>query len=187
MTSGAVLGIVVVLVVLAVGALVRVSSNLVSSKMTSAPTFPYQRETHLVSPAERSFLGVLEQAVGDQHRIMGKVRLADVIQVRFGMNKKDRQSAVNRIQSKHVDFVVCDAKDLAVKYVVELDDQSNDRATRQDRDEFVDKALQAAGVPIFHFSVKRSYAVAEVQKVLAAKQALSDHDARLSPLDDKQM
>jgi very-short-patch-repair endonuclease len=187
MTSGAVLGIVVVLVVLAVGALIRVSSNLVSSKMTPAPTFPYQRETHLVSPAERSFLGVLEQAVGDQYRVMGKVRLADVIKVRFGMNGKGRQSAFNRIQSKHVDFVVCTAKDLAVQYVVELDDKSHERATRQGRDEFVDQALQAAGVPIFHFSAKRSYAVMDVQKVLAAKEALPDHEAWPAPLDDKQM
>jgi len=177
MTSGAVLGIVVVLVVLAVGALIRVSSNLVSSKMTPAPTFPYQRETHLVSPAERSFLGVLEQAVGDQYPIMGKVRLAGVIKVRFGMNGKGRQSASNRIQSKHVDFVVCTAKDLAVQYVVELDDQSHDRASRQDRDEFVDHALQAAGVPIFHFTVKRSYAVAEVQKVLGAMESRAKQDA----------
>ena len=71
--------------------------------------------------------------------------------------------------------------------MVELDDKSHDRATRQGRDEFVDKALQAAGVPIFHFSVKRSYAVADVQKVLTAKQALPDHEARPAPLDDKQM
>jgi hypothetical protein len=173
MTSGAVLGIVVVLVVLAVGALIRVSLNLVSSKKTPAPTFPYQREAHLFSLAERSFLGVLEQAVGDQYRIMGKVRLADVIRVQFGMNRKDRQSAANRIQSKHVDFAVCHAKDLAVKYVVELDDQSHDRATRQDRDEFVDQALQAANIPIFHFSVKRSYAVAEVRQTLAADESKS--------------
>jgi hypothetical protein len=161
MTSGAVLGIVAVLVVLAVGALI-----LVSSKKTPAPTFPYQREAQLLSLAERSFLGVLEQAVGDQYRIMGKVRLADVIKVRFGMNGKGRQSAFNRIQSKHVDFVVCNAKDLAVQYVVELDDQSYDRAKRQDRDEFVDQALQAANVPIVHFSAKRSYAVADVRTVL---------------------
>jgi hypothetical protein len=98
---------------------------------------------------------------------MGKVRLADVIKVRSGMNETGWQSAFNRIQSKHLDFVVCNAKDLAVQYAVELDDQSHDRAKRQGRDEFVDKALQAAGVPIFHFSAKRSYAVAEVQKTLS--------------------
>jgi len=146
---------------------IAVLKGLLSSKEEQVITFPYQKESHVFSVAERSFLGVLEQAVGDQHRIMGKVRLADVITVRFGMNRKGRQSAVNRIQSKHVDFVVCHAKDLAVQYVVELDDQSHDRATRQDRDEFVDQALQAANVPIFHFSAKRSYAVADVRTVLA--------------------
>ena len=167
---------------------IAVVKGLLGSKRDAGSHLSHIRKClHLFSPAERSFLGVLEQALGDQHRVMGKVRLVDVIKVRSGMNGKGRQSAVNRIQSKHVDFVVCHAKDLAVQYVVELDDKSHDRATRQGRDEFVDQALQAAGVPIFHFSVKRSYAVAEVQKVLAAKRALPDHDARLSPLDDKQL
>ena len=58
------------------------------------------------------------------------------------------------------------ATDLAVQYVVEPDDRSHDRAKRQGRDEFADKA-QAAGVPIFHFSAKRSYAVTEVRQALS--------------------
>lgn len=103
------------------------------------------------------------------------------------MNGKGWQSAFNRIQSKHVDFVVCNTNDLAVQSVVELDDQSHDRAKRQGRDEFLDKALQAAGVPIHHFSAKRSYAVAEVQKVLAAKRALPEHETALAPIDDKEL
>ena len=144
--------------------------GLLASKEAPATTFHYQKEPHLFSPAERSFLGVLEQAVGDQSRVLGKVRLADVIKV-SGVNGKGWQSAFNRIQSKHVDFVVCDAKTLAVQSVVELDDQSHDRAKRQDRDTFADKALQAAGVPVFHFSAKRSYAVAEIRGVLAANEA----------------
>jgi very-short-patch-repair endonuclease len=154
-----------------------VVQRLLASRSGPASTFPYQKEWNLFSPAERSFLGVLEQAVGDQYRIMGKVRLADVIKVRFGMDRKDRQSAVNRIQSKHVDFMVCHANDLAVKYVVELDDQSHDRATRQERDAFVDQALQAAGVPVFHFSATRSYAVAEVRQVHGAAESIAMRDA----------
>ena len=152
---------------------IAVLKGLPASKEEQVTTFPYQQEATLFSPAERSFLGVLEQALGDQHRVMGKVRLADVITVRSGMNGKGWQSAFNRIQSKHLDFVVCNATDLSVRYVVELDDQSHDHAKRQARDEFVDKALQVANVPIFHFSAKRSYAVAEVQKVLAAEESIS--------------
>lgn len=158
----------VVGILLVVAVVIALVKGLLASKGLQASTFPYHKEPHLFSPAERSFLGVLEQAVGDQYRVMGKVRLADVIKV-SGVNGKGWQSAFNRIQGKHVDFVVCNATDLAVQSVVELNDQSHDRAKRQGRDEFVDKALQAAGVPIFHFSAKRSYAVAEVQSVLSTK------------------
>ena len=48
-----------------------------------------------------------------------------------------------------------------------FDDQSHVRSNRQDRDEFVDKALQAAGVPIYHFTAKRAYSVGEIQKTLS--------------------
>ncbi len=63
--------------------------------------------------------------------------------------------------------MACDPKDLSVQFVVELDDQSHVRSNRQDRDEFVDKALQAAGVPIYHFTAKRAYSVGEIQKTLS--------------------
>ena len=161
------LPVVGILVVAAV--VIAVMKGLVASKGKPAAAYPYQKESHLFSPAERSFLGVLEQAVGDQYRVMGKVRLADVIKVRPGINGRGWQSAFNRIQSKHVDFVVCNTTDLAVQYVVELDDQSHGRTKRQGRDEFVDKALQAAEVLIFHFSAKQSYAVTEVRKLLSAR------------------
>ena len=43
--------------------------------------FPFQSKVDLFTPAERSFLGVLEQVLGDQYRVMGKVRLCDVIDI----------------------------------------------------------------------------------------------------------
>ena len=94
-----------------------------------------------------------------------------------GVSNPARQQALNRIQSKHLDFVVCNPNDLTVQYAIELDDQSHDRAKRQGRDEFVDKALQAAGVPILHFSAKRSYAVAAVQQALAGAPTAHQNEA----------
>ena len=82
--------------------------------------YPYEKEQALFSAAERSFLGVLEQAVDDKLRIMGKVRLADVVKVKTGKNKSTWQKAFNRIQSKQLDFVACDAASLGVKFVIEL-------------------------------------------------------------------
>src|SRR5664280_1382349 len=87
----------------------------------STEDYPYERQQALFTPAERSFLGVLEQAVEGKLRIMGKVRLADVVKVRTLNNKSAWQKAFNKIQSKHVDFVVCDTDTLGVKLIVELD------------------------------------------------------------------
>lgn len=128
--------------------------------------YPYEKEQALFTPAERSFLGVLEQAVDGKLRIMGKVRLADVVKVRRVNNKSTWQKAFNRIQSKHLDFVACDSASLGVKFVIELDDKSHNQSKRQDRDEFIDKVLAAADIPVFHFPAKRAYSVQELQNSL---------------------
>lgn len=133
---------------------------------------PYQKAEALFTPAERSFLSVLEQALGSQFRVLGKVRLADVIKVKSGLSGSARQQAFNRIQSKHLDFVVCDPGDLSVQFVVELDDSSHQQARRQARDEFLDKALAAADVPVFHFPVKRAYAVQDIRGVIFEQAAM---------------
>lgn len=126
---------------------------------------PYIR-ADLFSPAERSFLSVLDQAVGGRFRILGKVRLADVIKVTPGHTASARQSAFNRIQGKHVDFVLCDPATLKVEYVIELDDKSHGQSKRQSRDEFVDRALAAAGICVVHVPAMRSYSVENIRKAL---------------------
>ncbi|MDX9973313.1 MAG: DUF2726 domain-containing protein [FCB group bacterium] len=136
-----------------------------------AQDLPYER-ADLFSLAERSFLGVLEQALAGQYRVMGKVRLGDVIGVRPGRERGERQGAKNRIMSKHVDFVVCDPATLSVQFVVELDDKSHNRPERQERDGFVDGALEAAGIRIVRFSTKRGYSIQAIRdEIFGAERA----------------
>jgi very-short-patch-repair endonuclease len=130
---------------------------------------PYQKEPCLFTPAERLFLGVLEQALGNEFRIMGKVRLADVLKVKPGLDGKARQTAFNRIQSKHLDFVACDPNDFSIQFAVELDDKSHDRQDRKDRDAFLDEAMEEAGLPIIRFAVKRTYSVQEIHDTIASR------------------
>jgi hypothetical protein len=127
----------------------------------------YEARQKLFSPAERSFFGVLEQAVAGQFRVMGKVRLGDLIQPAKGLTRSQRTGAWNRIHQKHVDFVLCQPDTLAVAGVVELDDASHRRKDRSARDAFVDKALSTAGIPIAHFAVCKGYSVQEVTTKLA--------------------
>ena len=152
-------------VVMVIGAIVKAVAG---GGKGSQKDYPYQKEPTLFSPAERSFLGVLDQALGDQFRIMGKVRLADVIKVRPGLDASARQKAFNKIQSKHLDFVVCDPSDLSIQFAVELDDKSHKQKKRQDRDAFLDAAMNAAGVPIIHFPARKSYSIQDVRDKMSA-------------------
>ena len=128
--------------------------------------YPYGPQRALFTPAERSFFGALEGAVGETHRVFGKVRLADVIKVNAGLTRSARQTAFNRISGKHIDFVLCDPTDLKVVTAIELDDKSHDAPSRQQRDSFVDAALGAAGIPVHHFSAKRSYSVHDLRSAI---------------------
>ena len=127
---------------------------------------PYEKEDALLTPAEQSFFRVLEDAVGAQFRLFAKVRLADVVRVKRGMDRSSWQTAFNAIQSKHIDFLACNPHNMAIQFAVELDDKSHERQSRKERDDFVDRALAAAGVPIFRFTAKRGYSVQEIRRTI---------------------
>lgn len=154
---------------IALGVLVFVIKMLFPGLPRGRAAYPYRREPALFTAAERSFLGVLEQAVQGQSRVFGKVRLVDIITVKPGLNRSERQQALNSILQKHVDFVLCDPKELSLQLVIELDDSSHEKARRQARDGFLDEALAAADVCILHFPVKRTYSVQDVRDAILSR------------------
>ena len=129
-----------------------------------ADSLPYEKRPSLLSAAERSFYGVLCQAVDQRYSIFAKVRLGDLLEIPWGTPKF--RNHLNRINRKHVDFVLCDANSFTPLLVIELDDSSHEREDRQERDAFVDTALDAAGLPILHVSVQHAYAPAEVRALI---------------------
>lgn len=155
------------LLVLAVIVIVVLAALAGSSKRAGTIGFPYQRAKPLFSAAERSFLGVLDQAVGSEHRVFGKVRVADVAAVKPGLGNSARQSALNRIASKHFDFVVCRADDLAVVCAVELNDKSHSGKRAQARDDFVANVCRVIALPLLTVPAKASYSVQEVRDQFA--------------------
>ncbi len=88
----------------------------------------YYLKQSLFTPAERSFLGVLESLGMPEYRIMAKVRLADIFGVKKGQGWR---SAFNRISAKHVDFLLVRQSDGAPILGIELDDSSHDRPDPQ--------------------------------------------------------
>ena len=124
----------------------------------------YEAASALLSPAERSFFGVLHQAVGSDYHVFTKVRLADIVRPVRGASRSGWQSAFNRITGKHVDFVLCDAERLRVVGVIELDDSTHDRFERGVRDGLVDSALADAGIPVLRVPARQAYSPAQIRE-----------------------
>ena len=95
-----------------------------------------------------------------------KPRLGDLLFVPKGSS--GRWALQNKIQSKHVDFVLCAVDTMTPKLVIELDDKSHDRADRKERDDFVDKAFAAAGMEVLHVPVRVSYVLEVVRSEIKA-------------------
>jgi hypothetical protein len=124
---------------------------------------PYVFIPTLFSAAERSFLGALELAVGPEHRVFGKVRVADVARVKPGLGRSAWQGAHNRIAAKHFDFVVCRAADLAIVCAVELNDRSHGSQKAKARDELLAGVCRVINLPLLQIAARKSYPVPELQ------------------------
>lgn len=128
---------------------------------------PYRRKDYLLSKAERSFYGVLTDAVAEEYRVFAKVRLADLVWIPKGTEK--RQSYFNRIQAKHIDFVLCDRSTVRPVLAIELDDASHQRQARQTRDAFMDQALAAAELPLLRVPARSAYHVDELKEQIRVR------------------
>jgi very-short-patch-repair endonuclease len=121
----------------------------------------YQRVA-LLSLGETEFYRCLLELYGASAIVCPKVRLLDLVCPRKGLDRRQRQSALNRVWAKHVDFVVLRVDDFSVWGVVELDDRSHDRQDRAGRDAFKDDALRQGGIPVCRVRAKRHYDLNEL-------------------------
>jgi very-short-patch-repair endonuclease len=123
---------------------------------------PYQKAERLLTPAERTFYEALCTAIDERWRIFAKVRLGDLLEVPYGT--MNRRLYRNRIDQKHVDFVLCSATSFAPVLAIELDDRSHERWEARQRDAVKDAALQAAGLPVLRVHVTETHTPAELRE-----------------------
>ena len=110
-----------------------------------AAPYPFEHAGPLFSPAERSFLGVLEQSVGAELRVLGKgpASRSGPAGGEPGGGAEERRFQQDQPQACGLRALRA-AHSLAVVAVVELDDRSHQRADRRERDALVDGVLAAA-------------------------------------------
>ncbi len=172
------IGLVILIAIMAVALAGKKTSD-EPSEVSSG--YPYVKRETLLTEAEHSFLVVLEQAIGDRFRIYAQVRLADLLVVKSGLEKSQRTSAQNKINAKHVDFVLCDRQTLAIVCAIELDDASHQRESRKTRDAFLEQACAAAQLPLARFPVKSRYVASEIRTAIGSLLGL-EMESALPPM-----
>ena len=132
------------------------------AKNNGGEIFPYRCKEYLLTKAERAFFDVLYPIVHNHMHLFAMVRLADLVYISPGTEK--RQSFFNKIQSKHIDFVLCSKEEIKPILAIELDDISHQKPDRQARDEFLDQALRHAGLPLLRVQARRRYDPQELKQ-----------------------
>ena len=128
---------------------------------TGAPAYPFHLRDDFLSPAELSFFQVLRSVTGQQVVVCAKVSLGDLFFAQAGDARKNR-AVTNRIDRKHVDFLLCEARTMRPMLGIELDDRSHERPDRKARDELVEGVFAAAKLPLLRVPVRQGYSPTEL-------------------------
>ncbi len=131
--------------------------------------YPFSKKTSIYSSTERSFFQMLEAAVGQDYKIMSRVRLTDIIEPKGASTSKNRRAALIKASVKTVDFVLCDKKTLAITGVVDLVNNGSKNGHRAKADWFVNGALEAAGIPHIRIKIKTGYKPQDIRNCILFK------------------
>jgi hypothetical protein len=145
---------------------------------------PYQRNSVLFSADDRAFFRALQDAVGAEYEIFGKILVSDIIVPKKGASGRAVNAAFNPIEGRHFDFVLCDKKTLTVACAVQLHDKSH--SSRQKEEDPLMPICEHVGLPFVRFPVKADYADLEILEKLRTamvKEPLSlvETDGRKEP------
>lgn len=125
----------------------KTSYSNVSSKGDENYSDSYQSIGLLTSNEKNEFEKLLSWANGNDLYVFPKVGTFNIIEPR--PDKLNYIKLLWKMHSKHIDFVICD-KDLKVKFLIVLDDNSHKQQRRVERDEFLGQALGGAGYKVIH-------------------------------------
>ncbi len=134
-------------------------------KSGGAIRFPYRLRDEFLSRAEHDFFLTLQQATAGWALACPKVGLRELFYPKTS-DPSEFQICLNKIDRKHVDFLLCDPKTMRPLLGIELDDKSHQRDDRRERDEFVQQVFAAANLPLLRLPVQRSYRISDLSAAI---------------------
>lgn len=142
---------------------------------------PYEKRDDFLSYSELSFYKVINQAIDENIIVCPKVSLKDIFFVKSN-DRSDFRTYHNKIDRKHVDFLLCKAENMVPICGIELDDSSHQKTDRIHRDRFVNRVFEVSGLPLLRFKNKKSYTLNEIREKLET--VLYKEDMNQDNIDD---
>lgn len=148
----------IIIVMIAIGIILQLIIN--NKKNTQkTPVYDYKNAykcvESLLTKAELNFYDTLEPICSELNiAVFTKVRMGDLVTVK---SKENNRAYWNKIQSKHIDFVLCNIKTLQPIICLELDDKSHNRPDRIERDKFINEVLTSVGYKVIHIPCSYKY------------------------------
>jgi hypothetical protein len=147
-----------------------------------SPQFPFIKNPALFSTAERVLWRDLNQAVGKENVVFGKVRLADVVRPRPDLKETEAKKAKDEIAAAALDFVICRRSNLAIAAGVILIDSEIGSTSATDAAACAEGVLSAAGVPLVRLKAEEEYTATELStKLQHAKTILAAAEMKPQP------
>lgn len=131
--------------------------------------FPFRKKGNLFTPFERTFFGLLEEAVGNEFRILCRVKMSDILTIHQSTDKKTSKNAASRAGSKNLDFVLCSKKDMSPIIAIDLVHSGGKEGYKSQRDFYVSGALDAAHIPHCRIKVRPGYKAQDIRDCIQAK------------------
>ncbi|MGD8109473.1 DUF2726 domain-containing protein [Vibrio sp. TRT 21S02] len=127
----------------------------------------YKKKGPLLTMKESAFLNALISAVGEHGVVMAKVNMTTVV-TPLETNKKKWFIANSRISKSYFQFVVCDPRSLDIRVAIELDDGVELNKGKVERQKLLMHVCKTANIPLIGASIKHSYQVGKLRRLLAA-------------------
>ncbi|MFL9815422.1 DUF2726 domain-containing protein [Stutzerimonas sp. VN223-3] len=120
---------------------------------------PYQLKRPFFQPAERELFVLLQQAADDDHVILSKVRVADVVEVTAIPRRAPWYQASNRISAARFDFLLCDRQTLDLLCAIEMEQATEANA-------FLDDLCQTIGLPLVRLTPETARSYGEIRTAI---------------------
>ncbi len=145
-------------------------------KQDDSKKYHYRSFGPVLNASEVAFYNALKSAVGEQGIVFAKINMLNVVNAQGVKGKKQRFIATNKISRCYFDYLICDPRTLKPRVALELDNGKVLNRGKAERQKLLIHVCKTANIPLIGTSIKHSYQVGRLRRLLAAHIDLIEPD-----------